>query len=624
MNGPEFVELGVVHVERELDVDLRSYNDRVRFVLLARIGAAHEAEPDPDRRAALTLPGLAKQLDMAPSRFRRAIDELDVEGDLETAGAFIAQVCEAIGDNVAVSFATRTVDVRPTPSWQMAASPSWWPELLDDPFATPLMAMVAARALEAHVRPFDGGRPVNTSTFASPQPGRGGDAYDPTEVTGTELFARRRLAAALLDAATQGSGHAREAQVMLERLCPVLLDEIVEFVERSPVWLPVAHVLDRALRSKFGGDAQERILERARRLVLGEGFLAKLRERQPRSAAALRLVRRVALNSQGDEAVRMAELLSVIALDPACARRARRYALWTLCEVEVDKGAPAITDLAESCLARSAGDEAMLDIVRALREYAGGYRRWLTAFEPLHRVSQWTEPFDVDLRSDGQLVWPLDPAVAAILMAHLGAVDEDAMYDKPWDRVPRRLVPGARRLVLEMLLHPGQVRTKAAADTLIQAGPVVAGAAARAICGMLRAHLETRAVPEALLEGAMAKLGYFRHEAALDTLLDVAGTAWVPADLRAAALVSVGDVLCHAGRGPNPKRLRSQRRALDTIERAVGDPDSAVTRAAMQAAVAAGCRELAPLIRRVRHAPGHHPSVARMAEWCLEAWQPVR
>jgi len=624
MSQREISEIEVFRADRELEIDLRAYSDRVRFVLLARIGAAREAQPNAELRSRFTLPSIASLTGRSAAQLRREIDELDVHDAPERAMKLINDVCGVLGDTVAAYFATRTVSAQPTPSWELAAIPSWWAELRDQPFSTPLNALVAARALEARLRPLGGPRPSNTSTFDGPTPGDSGPS-DEAEPTDEEWFARRRLARALLAAATSGSGHALEAQVMLERLCPVLLEHIMEFAERSARWVPVSHVLDRALRSDYAGNATNDIRRAATAFVLGERFLAKLRERPPRSAASLRLLRRVALDSPVDAAVEVARRMREIIDDHECAVRGRRYALWMLAELHSKHpDSRALGDQTEGALASAAGVDDLSDLVEMLRGHAGGYLHWPSGFEPLRRPTHWADPFDVDLRSqDGHLHWPLDPVTLEVLRRHLGATTEAELYEKPWDRVPRRLVPGARRLVIEMLICPGLVRTKSAADTIIQAGPVVTAAATRSVCAILREYLAGAPLPAYLVEGVLANLGYFRDDAALETLIDVAQAVDASPDIRAAAVTSLGNVLCQVTRREAQRRPKHWHRGLEALGTALQATHPVELAAAIHSVAGVGATEFAGQVLAIRSTFPETSSVAQLADWCLDSWDPA-
>jgi hypothetical protein len=615
----------VFHTERELDIDVRSLNDRVRYVLLARVGAAREAAPTAELRARLTLPRLAAAIGRTPGQLRRAIDELDVEEDDSSSGQLISQICAVIGDSVTAQFVLRASRLDPTSSWDLDAVPSWWPEVKDLRFDTPLIALIGAHVLEAKLQPMSGARPSNTSTFASPTPTDGPTVGDQS-MTSAEWFSRRRLARALLSAATSRSGHAFESQVMLERLCPVMLADIMEFAEHSPRWLPVVHILDRSLRTHYGDDTAHReILSKAHAFVLSDRFLVKLRERPPRSAAAVRPVRRVALGRNEGEALDVAKRISDIAADGEIAPRARRYSLWTLAELHAQHPTSAdLGELTEAALTQAEAVDELGDVVQVLREHAGGYLCWQDTFFPQRGRPPWTDSFDVDLRSGaGHIAWPLAPEALSAVRRHVGADTEAGLYAKPWERVPRRLVAGGRRMTIEMLVHPGLVRTKAAADTIIQAGPIVTTAVTRSLCSLLRHHLTRPVLPTHLVEGALANLGYFRNEAALETLVDVATTPVAGADVRAAALTSLGDVMAHSNRGDQPRRPKHWYRGLAAIGEGL-DPDRPlVAHAAVRAAAAVRATAFADKIRELRTRSPDGSTLERLAEWCLDSWDPV-
>ena len=248
----------------------------------------------------------------------------------------------AIGDRIPFRFAARTADSRPRSGWDFAASGSWWADLQGARFQSPLLTLVAAQVLETRLGPFERQIPSpNNSTFAGPNPpppstsrapdaspsvdaGESSDDADST-IDPDEWFARRRLGRALLQMASTASGHAYEAQVMLERLAPALTADLAEFLERSPRWITATHVFDRALRSPFPPAQREALLAAAVGFVGSERFVHRMAQRPPRAAAALKLARRIALIADTQRALSVANEVSHVAKHTECSARARRY-----------------------------------------------------------------------------------------------------------------------------------------------------------------------------------------------------------------------------------------------------------------------------------------------------------
>lgn len=629
--------LFVAQPARALRIDLRQPNDRIRFVVLGRIGAAREAEAR-DGGSSYTFGALARRLGRAPGALTTALDHLE----LSTSGPdgswdLLEALCDQLGDRVALNFAARAMERHPRTVWELDSEASWWPELRNQPFTPPIVALVAARVLEGQLGLLTGDDTVtNTSAFAFPSPVARDDRGEPPPprlgadgLPAEEWFARRRLARALLDIATSGSGHAHDAQVMLERLAPAFVAELSEFLHRAPRWMSATHVVDRALRSPFPASARQPLLDMATDFLTSGDYVRRLRERPPRAAASLRLARRVGFETTGATALAVAEVIASIAGDPQCPLRGRRYSLWVLAELDVAHGTPEVHEVMRAALDEARSCEHRADVVHMLEHHAGGYAAWAERYGHGPGGSEFGDPFDIDLwNDDGQIAWPLPERAAAMLRRELGAADEAALYAAPWDRVPRRLVPAARRLTLELLLHPGLVRTKAAADTIIHAGPSITGAVARVTSSLLRSHLETGVLPGHVVEGALATLGYLRHDAALELLCD-AGSAGAQAvlgeDGRAAAVASLGDVMVAAGRRLDAGRLpKHWHRGQSVLGAAIADPSPYVVQAAIRGVAGLRADHFVAEVRAARTRFDDATLPVQLAEWCLAAWDPAQ
>ena len=268
-----------------------------------------------------------------------------------------------------------------------------------------------------------------------------------------------------------------------------------------------------------------------------------------------------------------------------------------------------------------------VDVIEMLDDYAGGYTTWPRRFGPGPVGASLGDAFDVDLRtSDGQLCWPLSEPAAIMLQGHLGALVESELYGAPWDRLPRRLVPATRSLTLEMLVHPGLMRSKGAADALLNAGPIVTAAVTRVLSELLLADATEPVLPDHLVEGALATLGYFRHEAALEVLCELAGPRR-SVDVRAEAATSLGDVMAAAGHRQATARLpRHWHRGLDVLLGALDDRSPIVAQAAVRGVAGLSPESYPQLVDGVRGVAHRFPEstlAVQLAEWCLGWWDPA-
>ena len=608
-----------------LDVLVSDRNDRIRFVLLGRIGSAR----DPDHRSASddgsSLRALAERMKRRPEQLRHEINDLRVstrDADSRDKGLqLLKQICDRIGDEVPLVYAKRVTNYPPERAREMTLDPTWWRDLRDQPFTHPLTAIFAARVLEEVERPIAGEGALNLSTFDLPAP-----RFDPGDLGSMpfeEWAARRRLGRSLLHAATSASGHAFEAQITLERLCAVLLDEVVRFLHESPRWLPCAHLLNRAMRVPYRKDVDRaRIQDAALQFVLSETFGTRFSQRPPRVAASLRLLRSVGLVAEPPAAGRLTRTAIDIAQDASLPSRARRYGLWIAAELHNTANDEALRSRVAALIETSMGDPELADAATVLRDHRGGHTAWPSVFPPAEANDGSFDFFSVNMRTpEGQFAWPMATSTRGLLTRHVAPQHERGVYAAPWDRVPRRLVPAARRVILEMLCYPGLVRTKDAADMLLEAGPPIATAAARSLVGLLD-DPDAAVLPDHIVEGALAKLGYFRNIAAL-ALLSRYSIEGRTETIRAEATRSLGDVLSRAGRLTRRRRVRHGDEARRILEDALTDRSTYVVQAAVLGVAGLGGVELGDRIRAVadQHASTHAGELAR---WCLASWDTAR
>ncbi|MEQ1874909.1 MAG: hypothetical protein ABL953_14435 [Ilumatobacteraceae bacterium] len=511
------------------------------------------------------------------------------------------------GDLRALEFAQRLSLPVPDARLSEVGNHLRWHEFRRMGDATPPIAILAAHALQSELRPFE--------TVV----GLGRRQLD--ESSHDEWHARHRLAQSLLAAATTASGRSLDAQRMLARLAPYLVDEIERFVRISPRWVPACHFLDRALRVQYRGVAKPHpaIVRVASRTVTERIhdrwlLLERIKLRPPRSVAVLRLARRVG-HEVAEPVVRrdVVELFLDAIRDVDLPVRGRRFALWVAAEncaalPEGAQTADRLSDTIEQC--RS--DPDLADVAAVLRNYGGGYSTWGVA------NPNWTDFFKVDHDNNGSFEWPCTSAVHTHLAKFVlpSPWSDSEMFASPWDRLPRQLVFAARRMTLEMLLHPSLVRAKAASDTLSAGGPVVATAVSRTLSLMLD-HAESKVLPDHLVEFAANTMSYVGgDDSPLSTLIEVTRSDRSD-DCRAAAIASLGDVLYRMRREDPEKPRRNHATAMDTLVSSLDSSSPAIVNAAIFAFQGLPSSAVSGKLHWLSREHSS-PLTRDLALWCLE------
>lgn len=509
-------------------------------------------------------------------------------------------------DTVALRFAREVSHAVPEPRMRELVDENWWSEFRGMPSPTPSIAVLAAHALESELGLFD--------------PAGEADAPRPDDATHDEWLARHKLAGILLEMATASTRRSEDAQWTLAHLAPYLIDEIERFVASSPRWVPTCQFLDRALVLHYRGAPQPHphVARAASRIVtrrVGDSWLLleRINQRPPRPASALRLARRVGRTVDRFEVRRDVTRLFLDAVsDVRLPVRVRRSALWIAAEnsqalPEARNTEPAVIALMDEL----ATDTDFADVVETLRSFDGGFTEWA-------RDGTLVDFSSVEHDAEGALEWPCSAAVQRILSRHIlpSPSSEGSLFMSPWDRLPRNLVGAARRMLLEMMIHPDLVRLKAAGDTLAAGGVAVAGAVCRTLSLMLD-DPEARLLPDHMVEIAVNTMSQVRgHASPLATLVRIVESDR-SADCRAAAIAALGDVLDHLRRNDPEKSRRGLGRAVNTLEVALHSPEVAVVNAAI---VALHGLPVCPVSTTLRALAREHPNqlTRDMALWRLE------
>lgn len=531
-----------------------------------------------------------------------------VERDLRD----LQTICELIrpGDTSVIDFASRLLLQIPNPPLGILPAPGWWSDVRRMRSPTALETIIAARSLEVSVGLFSDG----VSQGAVPP-------------TFEEWRDRHRVGIALLHAATSASGHAAAAQNMAARLCPLFIDEFAEFLWSSPRWVPCCHFVDRAMRIHGGTTHGQVVSDLAERFVLERvgghfALVQRISERPPRVAAAAKLARRVGRESGSVDRRRgVAELFCEIARPASTAvvvpPRARRFALWALAELAADSTSDErISELARDAVAASVADPVLADVAMVLEEFNGGYLNWEQSdeFGRVDFVS--VDPINT---LSGRLEWPMVPLLYAALKRHVLPDRAEDQFQRPWDRVPRRDVYMARRLLLEALIHPDLVRVKAASDALRAAGPNVGTAVCRALSDLVTED-GAGALPDHVVEIALNIIGYLRTgEAPYDALATIASDTRRSVDVRSAAVASLGDVM-HRTKPSGSQRMPKGYQAAEAGYKTwLLDEDPGVVQSAIHAVHGLRLTDCFPTILQIGDGRSVTPP-AQMARWCLESW----
>ena len=602
---PPFARFETAPRQHDVIVRLMEPDSRVQFVLAAWLGRLSPTAHDLERV------GLADGRELSDRiramRFGTPSPHHDdrVRRSLEDLRELTVRLSP--GDAAALEFARRVSLPVPEPRLSEVGDQIWWSEFRRTESPTPSIAVLAGHALQSHLRPFD-------------DDGGSVDREPVDEVDHEEWIARHRLARVLLDAATTASGRANDAQRTLARLAPYLIDEIERFLATSPRWVPACHFLDRALRVKYRGASRPHpeVARVATRFVTERedgrwNLLEKIRQRAPRSAASLRLARRVGREIERFEVRRdVTQLFLDAVIDPGLPVRARRFALWIAAEnsraiPEAGSTARQVDQLIE----QFGSDPDLGDVAAVLRSFRGGYKEWDEG-----------DYFNFEHDEDGAFEWPCSTSTHDILTKHIlpAPWSDSGMFASPWDRLPRQLVFAARRMLLEMLVHPGLVRVKAASDTLASGGQAVASAVSRTLSLMLD-DPDSAVLPDHVVEIAANTISHVRgDDSPLGALIRVAGSRR-SADCRSAAIASLGDVLYRMRREDPDKSRRGLANAYDTLANSLDSADDAVVNAAIFAYQGL---PIAAVSARLRALARSHPnSLTRdLALWRLETPSP--